>query len=383
MIYLDNSATTYPKPSAVREMLSLAPIYYGANPGRNGYKMGIDTARMIYKVRESVAEMFSADSEENVVFTLNCTQALNIAIKGLAKYGGHAVTSCLEHNSVMRPLKKLCKDKNFTFDVAKVYLDDEKTVESFEKCINENTNFIVCTYASNVFGDILPIEQIGKLAKKYKIPLIVDAAQAAGVIDIDIKRDNISCLCMPGHKGLYGPTGTGIMILSDDCFPDTLIEGGTGSESKNLLQPDFLPDRYESGTMNTSGILALGKGIEFVRREKLSRIRGYESELIDLLYRNVIDSDNVILYNKYNPDKFVPILSFNINDFSGEESASLLSKKGIAARGGFHCNPSAHEYYYTLSKGTVRISVSAFNTKNDIKSLIKFINQIAKTKKVW
>ncbi len=382
MIYLDNSATTFPKPLAVREMLSYAPLRYGANPGRSGYKMGNDTARMVYKVRQSVAEMFSADSEENVVFTLNCTHSLNIAIKGLSKYGGHAVTSCLEHNSVVRPLTKLCKDKNFTFDIAKVYDDDDKTVESFERKIKRNTNFIVCTYASNVFGDILPIQKIGNLAKKYNIPLIVDAAQAAGVIDIDVKRDNISCLCMPGHKGLYGPTGTGILLLSDNCMPDTLIEGGTGSESKKLLQPDFLPDRYESGTINTFGILALGKGLDFVKKEKISRIREYESELVDYLYKNIVNSENIILYNEYNQNKFVPVLSFNINDFSGEKSASLLSERGIAVRGGFHCNPSAHEHYYTISKGTVRASVSAFNTKNDIKFLIKSINQIAKTKKV-
>ena len=382
MIYLDNAATTYPKPFAVREMLCTAPLYYGANPGRSGYKMSADTAREIYKVREAVAQMFNTDSEENVVFTLNCTHSLNIAIKGLSKQGGHAVTSCLEHNSVMRPLKKLCKDKNFTFDVANVYDDDDRTVTSFEEKIKENTDFIVCTYASNVFGDIMPIQKIGELAKKHNIPFIVDAAQAAGVIDIDIKRDNISCLCMPGHKGLYGPAGTGILVLSDDCLPDTLVEGGTGSESKNFSQPLFLPDRYESGTINTLGILALGKGIEFVKKEKLSCIREHESELIYFLYKNIVDSENIVLYNKYNPEKFVPVLSININDFSGEKSASLLSEKGIAVRGGFHCNPAAHEYYYTISRGTTRISVSAFNTKNDIKFLIKFLNQIAKTKKV-
>ncbi len=382
MIYLDNSATTYPKPYSVRQMLCNAPVYYGANPGRGGYRMSSVTALKVHKVRELLAEMFGAESEENVVFTLNCTHALNIAIKGLAQKGGHAVTSCLEHNSVMRPLNKLKMSGEFDFDMAKVYENDEETVKSFESKIRPNTSFIVCTYASNVFGDVLPVRKIGKLAQKYKIPLIVDAAQAAGVIDIDMKRDNISCLCMPGHKSLYGPAGTGILILSENCNPETLMEGGTGSESKNFLQPTFLPDRFESGTQNISGILALGEGVKFVKNEKISNIRCHECELTELIFRNFLHSDKVIVYNNYEREKFVPILSFNIGYLSGEETASLLAHENIAVRGGFHCNPCAHDFYKTASKGTARVSFSVFNTKNDADYLIKCVNKIAKTKKV-
>lgn len=382
MIYLDNSATTYPKPVQVREMMRLAPMLYGANPGRGGYSMSNSTALEVYRVRSRAASLFGAESEENVVFTLNCTHALNIAIKGLAKSGGHAVTSCLEHNSVMRPLFKLKSEGNFDFDTANVFPDDDKTVQSFEKKIKPNTCFLVCTYASNVFGDILPIEKLGKLAKKYNIPLIVDAAQAAGVIDIDVKRDNISCLCMPGHKGLYGPVGTGMLILSDGCLPDTLMEGGTGSESKNFLQPTFLPDRYESGTQNICGIVALGKGIDFVTKEKISHIRERESCLISYLYRSFLDSADIVVYNEFDSRKFVPILSFNINGLTGEETASALAEYGIALRGGFHCNACAHEYYRTSATGTARASVSAFNTRKDIDCLINCVNKIAKSKKV-
>ncbi len=382
MIYLDNSATTYPKPFQVREMMCRAPVSYGANPGRGGYPMSNATALEIYKVRALIAEMFGAESEENVVFTLNCTHALNIAIKGLAQKGGHAVTSCLEHNSVMRPLVKLREKGKFDFDKATVFPDDDKTVQSFERKIRHNTCFLVCTYASNVFGDILPIEKLGKLAAKYKIPLIVDAAQAAGVIDIDMKRDNISCLCMPGHKGLYGPAGTGVLILSNDCNVDTLIEGGTGSESKNFSQPEFLPDRFESGTQNTCGIIALGKGIEFVKREKINYIREHENELIKRLFRSFLNSELITVYNEFDPERFVPILSFNLKNLTGEETASELARNNIAVRGGFHCNPSAHEYYRTLDSGTARVSVSAFNTKNDIDYLINSANKIAKFKKV-
>ncbi|MBQ7957371.1 MAG: aminotransferase class V-fold PLP-dependent enzyme [Clostridia bacterium] len=382
MIYLDNSATTYPKPLAVQKSLQTSPMLFGANPGRGGYKMSTDTANEIYKVRSLIAEMFNAETEENVVFTSNCTHSLNLAIKGLAKTGGHAVTSCLEHNSVMRPLNKLCENGNFSYDVANVFSDENKTVASFESKIRSNTDFIVCTYASNVFGDILPVRKIGELAAKYNIPLIVDAAQAAGIIDIDIKRDNISCLCMPGHKGLYGPAGTGVLLLSDDCLPDTIIEGGTGSESTDFSQPIFLPDRFESGTQNTLGIIALGKGIEFVRRKKLSYIREHENELINIFYRYCIDADFIYVYNRFNSENFVPVLSFNLIGIPSEKTADILAENNIAVRGGFHCNISAHQYYKTELTGTVRVSVSAFNTKKDILYLTNCLNKIAKFKKV-
>ena len=383
MIYLDNSATTYPKPSAVSQAMVNSMYLYGANPGRGGYEMSNSTALEIYKVRVLLKELFNAESEENVIFTLNCTHALNIAIKGLYRKGGHAVSSCLEHNAVMRPLYKLTEKGDFSFDTAKVFHDDDKTVRSFESKIRKNTCFIVATYASNVFGDVLPIRKLGMLAKKYNIPLIVDAAQAAGVIDIDVKRDNISCLCIPGHKGLYGPAGTGVLILSNECNGmDTLIEGGTGSNSKSFSQPDFLPDRFESGTQNTFGIIALGKGIEFVRNEKIINIRKKESELIRFLYDEFLNSKYVWVYNEFDEKKFVPILSFNIKDMTGEETATLLSQEGIATRGGFHCNVSAHKFYRTEDVGTVRVSVSHFNTKKDINYLINSVNKIAKFKKV-
>ncbi len=382
MIYLDNSATTYPKPPEVRNALLTSSEKFGANPGRGGYKMSSDTALEIYKVRHSLAEMFGADSEENIIFTSNCTHSLNIAIKGLARNGGHAITSSLEHNSVMRPLEKLTEKMDFSYDTVRIAENDEMTVRNFERKIRKNTCFIVCTYASNVFGDILPIRKIGQLAAEYNIPLIVDASQAAGILDIDIMKDNISCLCMPGHKGLYGPAGTGVLIVKDGIELDTIIEGGTGSESRSLLQPSFWPDRFECGTLNTVGIIALGKGVSFVRREKIGNIREKECHLIEGLYRNFLNSDNVFIYNKFDEKRFVPILSFNIPHRTGEETATALSEYGIAIRGGYHCNVCAHEHYGTLSTGTARVSVSAFSRKNDIEYLINCVNKIAKTKKV-
>ncbi len=379
MIYLDNSATTYPKPKSVIQSLCSSPVFFGANPGRGGYEMSYKTADEIFKVRSKVKEMFNADSEENVIFTVNCTHALNMAIKGLAKNGGHGITSCLEHNSVIRPLTKLKKTHNFSFDIIQPEYDNEITVKRFERKIRRNTDFIVCNYASNVFGDILPIRKLGELAKKYSIPLIVDGAQAAGVIDIDVKRDNISCLCLPGHKGLYGPAGTGILVLNNDCIPDTVIEGGTGSESKNLDQPDFIPDRFESGTLNTSGIISLGKGIDFVNDRGIKKIRNHENKLISYFFDEINYSDKIISYNNFNQNKYVPIASFNVKGLGSEECAARLGEMNIAVRGGFHCNPLAHKFYNTYDTGTVRVSLSVFNEKEDIDFLLNCLIKIAKS----
>lgn len=378
MIYFDNSATTYPKPLQVREAMRTALEKYGANPGRGGYKMSEEAAMQVYSVRKKLAKTFNAPSEENVIFTSNCTQSLNMAIKGLASGQGHAVTSCLEHNAVIRPLQKLKETSFFNYTMVNVSNDFDETARRFLNQVRKDTKFIVCTSACNVFGDVLPIEKIGKIAKEVDIPLIVDAAQSAGTFDIDMKRDNISCLCMPGHKGLYGPMGTGVLILNDDIELDTIIEGGTGSDSKNFRQPDFLPDRFESGTLNVCGIIALGKGVDFVNNKGISNIHDYESSLIEMLFENLKENKNVQLYQNYDRKRYAPILAMNFKNHSGEETAEKLSEYSIAVRGGFHCNSCAHEFYKTNKTGVARISVSCFNTKHEIKYFINSVNKIAK-----
>lgn len=380
MIYLDNAATTYPKPSTVSEAMRTSVLRYGANPGRGSYPMSIQTNEQIFSVRKKLKTFFNAPGEENVIFTSNCTSALNMSIKGLVKPFGHVVTSCLEHNSVMRVLHKLKKDGMITFDTVYPGRNDEQTADNFKMCIKPSTSLIVCTAASNVFGDIMPIKKIGSIAKERGIPFIVDAAQAAGVIDIDIEQDNISCLCMPGHKGMYGVMGTGAMILSQDALLDTILEGGTGSESKNFDQPLVMPERFESGTENTPGIIALGRGVDFVNRIGTRKIHIHENSLIKYLYENLKQLEYVELYNEYNDKKFVPLMSFNIKGCSSEEIAELLGRDNIAVRGGFHCNPNAHKYYGTYEQGTVRVSVSYFNSKKDMDFLLNSIKKIAKTK---
>ena len=382
MIYLDNAATTYPKPISVYEAMKFVPRKYGANPGRSSYKMCQDTMEKIYSVRKKLCKMFNAPGEEYVIFTSNCTSALNMAIKGLAKKYGHAVTSDLEHNSVMRPLHRLEREKSFYYDTVKTDIREDKTVRNFEYKIRKNTDFICCTYASNVFGDILPITQIGKIAKEAKIPLIVDAAQAAGVIDIDMKRDNISFLCLPGHKGLYGLMGTGVLIIGEDKYLDTLFEGGTGSESKGFEQPEILPDRFESGTVNTPGIICLEKGIDFVNKIGINKIHKHESDLIKYLYANLENDKKIKLYNVYHPKRYVPVLSFNIKGLHSEKTAEFLGDMGIALRGGFHCNPNAHIHYNSYQTGTVRVSVSYFNNKKDMDYLLNSLKKIAYNKNI-
>lgn len=383
MIYLDNAATTWPKPQIVREVMSRAMVEYGANPGRSGHRMSIDSAQQIYLCRKTAAEFFGADSVENVVFTLNCTHALNMAIKGTVKRGDHVITSSLEHNAVTRPLYKLWQDGVIEYDSARVIAgDDDATLKNFESLINSRTTVIVCTHVSNVFGITLPIEKIGKLAKSRGITFIVDAAQSAGVIPINIKKMNIDILCVPGHKGLYGPMGTGMMILSDNVSLDTIIEGGTGSKSRDLSQPDFLPDRFESGTCNSPGIIGLRAGMEFVRSKGIANIYNHEMNLIQHLYDGISSNKNVKLYTvRPSYPYFAPVLSFNIAGLTSEETGIKLDREGFALRAGYHCSSAAHRAYATEMTGTVRACPSIFSNINEINKLAYSINRISNISK--
>lgn len=379
MIYLDNAATTFPKPMSVVREVNMAMTRYGANPGRSGHRLAMKAGKMIYDCRLKLAKMFNVQSEENVVFTLNCTQSINLVLKGLLKEGDHVVISDVEHNSVTRPLSALQK-RGITFTQATVYENDnDKTVQSFRDAINKNTRLIACTHASNVWGIRLPIERLSALAHEYGIEIMVDAAQSAGVIPIDFTDSSIDYLCMPGHKGLYGPIGTGVMISR---FPEKLtplIQGGTGSSSISFDHPDFMPDKFECGTSNLIGISGLLRGVEFVKSRGENRIFGHEIRLIKKLYQSLSLMKNVQLYTGPPNDKYyVPVLSFNLKDKNSESVAQLLNKDyGIAVRAGLHCAPSAHIKMGTQESGAVRVSPSFFTTEYEIQ---KFINAISKIK---
>lgn len=376
MIYFDNAATSYPKPRNV--ILSVMPSVakYSFNSGRGGYKQSLACAEMIYDVREKVADFFGF-SPENIVFTKNCTEALNMAIKGSVKKGEHIIISSLEHNSVSRVVNKLQLDGVCTYDVADFSFDDEITLNNFSSLIKPNTSLVVCTHSSNAFGVSLPIAKIGSLCRKNGIRFIVDGAQGAGIADINAKRDNIDILCAPGHKCLYGLMGTGFMAIADGIKLDTLIQGGTGSSSLLLTQPEFSPDRYEAGTLNNVGIISLGRGIDFIRSVGREKIYEAELSLCEYMYDAFSNMDNVTLYTPApRKNKTMPILSFNVNSMPSERTASVLGARGICVRSGYHCSPLAHRHFDTLQGGTVRISVGAFNVKKECITLVDVVKKL-------
>lgn len=376
MIYFDNAATSYPKPRNVISSVMPSVAKYSFNSGRGGYKQSLACAEMIYDVREKVADFFGF-SPENIVFTKNCTEALNMAIKGSVKKGEHIIISSLEHNSVSRVVNKLQLDGVCTYDVADFSFDDEITLNNFSSLIKPNTSLVVCTHSSNAFGVSLPIVKIGSLCRKNGIRFIVDGAQGAGVADINAKRDNIDILCAPGHKCLYGLMGTGFMAIADGIKLDTLIQGGTGSSSLLLTQPEFSPDRYEAGTLNNVGIISLGRGIDFIRSVGRKKIYEAELSLCEYMYDAFSNMDNVTLYTPApRKNKTMPILSFNVNSMPSERTASVLGARGICVRSGYHCSPLAHRHFDTLQGGTVRISVGAFNVKKECITLVDVVKKL-------
>jgi len=377
MIYLDNAATTYPKPIFVQNAVNSALKNYGANPGRAGHSMSIAAAEEIYRCRSAAAGFFNAPGPECVAFTLNCTHALNYVIKGLLKPGDHAVVSCLEHNAVMRPLQKLMESGVTATRVRIFPGDNDATVNAFRSALRENTKLIVCTHASNVWGIRLPVERIAALGHIYGIPIAVDCAQSAGVLPIDMADGKFDYLCVAGHKGLYGPMGTGMLITPDGSELDTIIEGGTGTNSISLDQPPTMPDRMESGTQNMAGIAGLRAGIEFVKNRGVQTIYKHEMSLVRHLYQRLSETKNIKLYTS-EPDTpyFVPVLSFNVGDIASETIAQKLNTHGVAVRAGLHCAPAAHDFMGTLTQGAVRVCPSAFSTVNDINSLILSLMKI-------
>lgn len=374
MIYLDNSATTYPKPQIVRKGVSDATANFGANPGRSGHAMALRASEEIYNARRKIADFFNEENPENVIFTLNCTHAVNIVLKGFLKSGDHVVVSDLEHNAVMRPLNTL-QDIGVNYTVAKVSNDPEKTLNNFRDALRPNTRLVVCIHVSNVWGIKLPVERITAMCHMYDIPVLVDASQSAGTHKLDIKENQYDFLCMPGHKGLYGPMGTGVLITSHHDRLKTFIEGGTGSGSVSMQQPMTPPDKFESGTPNLSGIVGLSRGIDFINTVTTEKILAHEMSLVSYLYDRLSANPKVILYtDRPDPKRYGPVLSFNIKDTDSEDVAAYLNKKySIAVRAGLHCAPNAHKHFGTLEQGAVRISPSYFTTTRDINTLINAV----------
>ncbi len=366
MIYFDNAATTGKKPKSVVMAVNNALTNFSANPGRSGHDLSVKCADEVYKTRSKVATFFGADGPENVVFTQNCTQSINMVLKGVLHKGDHVLVSNLEHNAVMRPLKKI----GISFDTATVYREDEKTIEEFKRKIKVNTKLVLVTGASNVTGKTLPIEEIGNICKKRGVYFCVDAAQIAGVKPINMIKMNIDYLCIAPHKGLYAPMGTGVLICRKP-IENTIIEGGTGTSSIDFFQPDILPEKLESGTLNMAGIMGISSGIDFVNKIGMNTIEKNEYSLFSRLYSSLSKNDNIIVYAE-NPDidSYVPVLSFNFKGVESSKAVNVLNDAGFALRGGLHCAPTAHKAIGSLPSGTVRASFSVFNTLQEVESLV-------------
>ena len=377
-IYFDNAATTFPKPEEVYTTMEKV-MRNCANPGRSGHKMALESGRIVYQTRELLAKLFHIQNPMQVVFTHNATDSLNLGIKGFLKKGDHVVTTSMEHNSVLRPLKAL-KDKGIIgVTIVKGDRQGNVSVEDIERSIQNNTKMIITTHVSNIIGTLLPIEEIGKMIRKHNLVYMVDASQSAGVYDIDVNKENIDLLAFPGHKGLLGPQGTGGLYIREGIDLEPSREGGTGSQSESLLQPQIMPDRYESGTHNTIGIAGLGAGVRFILEEGIENIRSHEEMLTQRLIDGLMKIDGVTIYGPRDAKKQAAVVSINIGQGDTSEISFLLDQQyDIACRSGLHCAPLAHKTIGTFEQGTVRLSMGYFNTIEEVDKVLSSIEKISK-----
>ena len=366
MIYFDNAATTFPKPPSVAKEMVQCMREYGGNPGRSGHRLSLAAAEAVFNVREAIAEFFGIGKPENIVFTPNCTGALNLAVSGIAKRGDHFLISDLEHNSVLRTVAGLCRERGMSFDIFHALASDDMILSEIEKKRKPNTRAVICTHASNICPRILPIAQIGALCKRLRLLFIVDAAQSAGIYDISVMRDGISILCAPGHKGLYGPQGSGFAAFSDDFdfshFTVTTY-GGNGKNSAEIDMGHEPPDSFEAGTLSTPAIVGLGEGLRFVKSRRREQIEAWENELFHHARKMLEKIPRVKIYLPEAKKGSLLLLGFE--DISPSLVAEKLSDHGICTRAGLHCAPIAHR---TLGTGgdALRISFSAMNTAAEV-----------------
>lgn len=378
MLYFDNAATTFPKPEAVYEAVNECMRNYCANPGRGGHKLALQSGRVILEARELLTELFQAESIENIILTHNATDSINLALKGLLKKGSHVITTSMEHNSVLRPLKALEKNGIETTIVECSKLG-EIDIAAIEKEIRKETVLIAATHASNVTGTVLPVADIGALAKAYGLEFLVDASQTAGLYEIDVKKMGISLLAFTGHKSLLGLQGTGGLYIRNGLSLEPMREGGTGSMSESLYQPDILPDRFESGTHNTPGIAGLCAGIKFIKAEGMNNIRKHETELAGYFVEGLEQIEGVKVYGVKDIKRQAPVVSINIGDIGSSDISYILDQTfDIATRPGLHCAPLAHRTIGTLEQGAVRFSFGYFNTKDQVNTAIAAIEQISR-----
>lgn len=376
-IYLDNAATSFPKPKEVADAVYDFMINNGTSSGRGSYKKAMQSDYIVYECRKLIGNLFNFDDPKKVVFTSNVTDSLNIAIRGILKENDHVITSSLEHNAVWRCLKTLEKDINIKIDTVECSKDGITNPEDIKKYIRKDTALIVFTQVSNVLGTIQPIKEIGKIARENNIVFLVDAAQSAGAMKIDIKEDNIDILAFTGHKSLLGPMGTGGLIINTDIDIKPLKAGGTGGDSAYEYQPDYYPNHLETGTSNVSGIAGLRAAIKFLNREGIDNIHNKEKELTKYALQRLETVKDIEIYGPKDCEKILSVISFNIKNKRPEDISTILDQKyDIMLRAGLHCAPTAHSVINTKDRGSLRIGIGYFNTKDDIDKLVEALNNL-------
>ena len=376
-VYLDTAATSRKKPECVYEAMDHFMREVGASPGRSQHGPGIEASRVIANAREGVARLLGVDDSARIVFTANCTEALNLAIQGILKRDGHVVTTSMEHNSVMRPLRALESELGIHVTQAKANSDGTTEPDELSKCIRPETALIVMTHASNVAGAIQPIEECGEIARRRGIPFLVDAAQTAGCLPIDLAELPVDMLAFSGHKGLLGPQGVGGLYVREGIDLEPLKYGGTGSRSAEEIQPVFMPDRFESGTPNTPGIAGLGAAVAFLAAETVAKVREHVVRLGEMLLVGLGELDHVRVYGPKGMARNAGVFSFTVDGRdSGEVAEELEAKHGILIRVGLQCAPSAHRAIGTFPRGTIRASIGCYTTEKEVKRLLGAVDSI-------
>ena len=373
-IYFDNAATSHPKPEAVTRAVHRALTEGNANPGRSGHRAALEAARTVLETRERLSDLLGAPDPMSVVHCFNCTDALNLAIKGSLKRGDHVIATQLEHNSVLRVLGTLTARERIELTLLEPRPDGFISPEDIRRALRANTALIVCTHASNVTGAIQPVAAIGQVARAAGVRYLIDGAQALGTMPVDVQALGCDLYAFPGHKGLLGPQGTGGLYIAPGTWLNPLREGGTGTDSGSLTQPDTLPERYESGTLNLPGISGLGAGCAYVA-PRLSQIMMRERELTQALYDAPSVMPGVIVYSPGQESARAGIVSFNAGDLSSAQLADALANRGIAVRGGLHCAPGAHRFLGTLERGAVRASLGHANTFEEVDRFVEALDK--------
>lgn len=378
MIYLDNAATSFPKPDQVWDALKDHWLYKGGNPGRSGHRLSLEAGRVVAQAREALTELFHGERSEQIVFSANATDAINMAFQGILEQGDHVITTSMEHNSVIRPLRDF-EQRGGQLSVVPCSKEGFISLDKIRTEIKKETKLVVASHVSNLTGTIQPIEDIGRLCREKGVLFMVDAAQSAGVLPIDVQKMGISLLTFTGHKGLFGPQGTGGLYVHPDLALRPFRLGGTGSRSDSQYHPDFMPDRLEAGTLNAFGLSGLLAGVAFIQKEGLDAIREREAFLTGCLVDGLRQVDGVEVYGPIANEDRSCVVSFNISGLDGAEVAFVLDDQfDILTRPGIHCAPLAHETIGTFPWGAIRMSIGYFNHKQDVEKALEAVRLIAK-----